>query len=153
MIVYVIRNQVNGKVYVGQTTQSLESRWRHHCWTSTLVAAKMPISRAIAKYGKENFTIAVIRRCRSQRSLDSSELSFAKKLRAFVPHGYNLRAGNGPGSLSPKTKAKISAANKGRKPTAQARHNMSLGHLGRRRSPITDMKLSERYKGRPVSRL
>lgn len=153
MIVYVIRNLINGKVYVGQTIRSLDARWKRHCWNCTVDARRMPISGAIAKYGKDNFSISILCRCESQRSLDSAEIRYARKLNAFAPHGYNLKAGNGPGSMGPEVKAKIRAANTGRKATAQARHNMSLAHVGRSRPASTDRKLSEFYRGRSVSPL
>lgn len=34
VIVYLIRNCVNGKVYVGKTTKSLKRRWQQHVWTA-----------------------------------------------------------------------------------------------------------------------
>jgi hypothetical protein len=31
MIIYVITNTINGKVYVGQTARELNVRWKEHC--------------------------------------------------------------------------------------------------------------------------
>lgn len=30
--IYKITNKINGKIYVGQTTKTLEERFQKHCW-------------------------------------------------------------------------------------------------------------------------
>ena len=55
MIIYCITNKVNGKQYVGQTVRSAEERFKEHCRDK-----KMYISKAIRKYGKENFIVETI---------------------------------------------------------------------------------------------
>ena len=30
-IIYIITNSINDKVYIGQTIQTLKSRWQEHC--------------------------------------------------------------------------------------------------------------------------
>ena len=45
-IVYLIINKVNGKMYVGQTTQKLNNRWGRH-----KIDAKKNINRIFAKIG------------------------------------------------------------------------------------------------------
>jgi group I intron endonuclease len=52
MIIYKITNKVNGKIYVGQTTRSLEERWYGHCSTANQHGI---LGKALIKYGKENF--------------------------------------------------------------------------------------------------
>ena len=60
-IIYIIKNNINGKVYIGQTIQKLKDRWYRHCGKSGLSKNElnMHIKRATLKYGKENFTIEV----------------------------------------------------------------------------------------------
>ena len=69
--IYKIENNINGKIYIGQTIQSLKTRFKRHCSFSALSdsEAKMPIKKAIKKYGKENFTISVVEEC------DDSEIN------------------------------------------------------------------------------
>lgn len=52
--VYKITNLVNNKIYIGQTV-NLNRRWSEHKSKS-----KSPVSRAIKKYGENNFTIEVL---------------------------------------------------------------------------------------------
>jgi group I intron endonuclease len=130
MYIYCITNLINGKKYIGQTIQSVEKRFKRHCWPSTLRRAAMPISLAIKKYGKENFKVELLHECFSQEQLDKMEIYYANNLDTFSPNGYNLRAGNGPGSMSEETKEKIAAANRGQKRSEEAKRNMSNAHKG-----------------------
>lgn len=60
--IYIIRNKVNDKVYVGQTTVSIKLRFQNH-----LSAAKRGldyiIGKAIRKYGKHNFYVELLEEC------------------------------------------------------------------------------------------
>jgi hypothetical protein len=47
--IYLVRNKVNGKVYVGQTTRS-RGRWSQHN-TDPQYDASLPLHLAIRKYG------------------------------------------------------------------------------------------------------
>ena len=63
--VYKITNLINGKIYIGSSTESLgyESRWNQHKRVSTnqnLPAYKYPLYCSIRKYGVNNFTYEVI---------------------------------------------------------------------------------------------
>jgi predicted GIY-YIG superfamily endonuclease len=53
--VYLIRCLANGKVYVGCTTQTVETRWRLHCAASK--KPKYVIARAIAEFGPDAFEV------------------------------------------------------------------------------------------------
>ena len=50
----------NGKVYIGQTTTSVEKRWQEHVSNSKYLRSKMICDAAIKKYGKENIKIDVL---------------------------------------------------------------------------------------------
>lgn len=54
--IYVIENSVNNKLYVGQTTQLVEDRFKQHLKSSNSNSNnKQLIHKAICKHGKENF--------------------------------------------------------------------------------------------------
>ncbi len=56
--IYKIVNRVNGKVYIGQTTDTIEHRFQDHIAESLRERSKnRPLYRAFAKYGLENFYI------------------------------------------------------------------------------------------------
>lgn len=107
----------------------------------------MPVCQAIAKYGKDNFAIKELCSCVSQGELDEKEIFYTNELNTWSPNGYNLRAGHGKGIMSEETRAKIAAANIGKKATPEARKNMSEAHRGKTLSPEQRQKISEANKG------
>lgn len=57
-VIYKITNILNGKIYIGQTTKSIEKRFgQHKCATGNRNSS---ISSSIRKYGEENFSIEII---------------------------------------------------------------------------------------------
>ena len=59
--IYLISNDINSKVYIGQTIQSLKKRFNGHCcYSKSDRSSNMYIKRAIHKYGKEHFSIHLI---------------------------------------------------------------------------------------------
>lgn len=143
--IYIITNNIDGKRYVGQTVQTIKKRFSRHCWEST--KNTMPVDIAIKKYGKESFSIEMVSKCNSQEELNSEELKIAAQLNTFVPYGYNLKAGNGKGSLCEEIKNKISSSNLGKKCTEESKRKMSESHRNKYPSPITRAKLSEACRG------
>lgn len=59
--IYLISNDINDKVYVGQTTQTLSKRFNGHCcYSKSDRSINMYIKRAIHKYGKDHFKIKLL---------------------------------------------------------------------------------------------
>ena len=137
MFIYQITNRINDKIYIGQTTGSLEKRWRAHCSGN---AKTMLISRAIQKHGKENFDIKMIDFCVSLEVLNAAEAEYIESLNALHPNGYNLRPGGNNSPLSEESKNKIREANTGKRASADAIVKMSIAHFGRPKSEAHRMK-------------
>jgi len=151
--IYRITNIINGKHYIGQTLRTVQKRFSSHCWNSMLEKCNMPITRAIRKYGKNNFDLVTLCECASQLELDEMEIRYVKDLKTFVPHGYNLKAGQGRGITSEITKKRIGDANRGKKVGVEARQHMSDAHKGKKLSDTQVQKLRDKYRGRQVSSL
>ena len=100
MVVYKITNLLNGKIYVGQTTQPIEKRFIQHSY------ANSPLGQAMRDCGLENFTIEVIEKCESPAQLNEREKFWIKVLNSKKPNGYNLSSG-----ISAKQKIKIKREN------------------------------------------
>jgi len=115
MLVYRIHNTVNGKNYVGQTRFSLEFRWKGHL-SDARRGSKMPIHRAIRKYGTAAFELSVLQELPDREELDLAEVSMIAFHQALVPYGYNLTTGGTGGyTMSEETKTRIGLALRDRK--------------------------------------
>ncbi len=60
--VYLIKNKVNGKAYVGCSID-IEERWRGHIWETNSKKStgyNFAIHRAIRKYGLDNFEFTIL---------------------------------------------------------------------------------------------
>lgn len=128
MIVYLITNDINGKQYIGQTIKKLNLRWNEH----TSSKSKGALQRAIRKYKKENFSLAILHVCESKEEMDFVETFYISLLNTRAHVGYNLTDGGEgiPGAKrSEVTRKKISLAamgNKNQRPRAHSEHTKEL---------------------------
>jgi group I intron endonuclease len=95
--IYIITNKLNNKQYVGVTDNSLEIRWKSHCYDYNVV------SKAIKKHGKDNFTIEPLLECSSMDEAYDLEPVYIIKHKTKFPNGYNISDG-GKGSQVGKRK-------------------------------------------------
>lgn len=94
--IYKITNNVNGKVYIGQTIQTIKERFYQHCATKCSDSVlNMAIHKAIKKYGKSNFTIEVIEEV-DKDSLNDREKFWIEYYNSYN-NGYNSTRGGQDG--------------------------------------------------------
>lgn len=153
MIIYKITNLVNGKSYIGKTTQSLERRWNGHK-KSARSGSMVKLACAIRKHGADNFVVEVIERMTTDVGLDVAEQLWIKHLKT-KDCGYNMTDGgegrrggvpwNKGRTLSAETREKIRArlygrpsGRKGSKASAELKAKLSAAHQG--------VKLSEAHR-------
>ena len=103
-VIYKIINNVNGKIYIGQTVRAIEERINEH-FKETCKNLKYPLQKAIVKYGEENFAVEIIEKCLTKKILDEREKYWIKFYR-FNDHRfvYNIAeggSGSGSGKDSP----------------------------------------------------
>lgn len=98
--IYKITNKINNKVYIGQTTLSVEQRWDSHvhdCFSGKANIEKRPLYEAMLKYGLENFTIELIEEVQNACDLDAREIYYIKQYNSYVgfdnSNGYNATLG------------------------------------------------------------
>lgn len=122
-LIYLTQRLADGKVYVGQTIKkSLIGRYRSFA-SPILDRCNRPIDRAFRKHGGKAFQFLTLMDGVPDDQLDAWERWWIKALNATDREcGYNLESGgNKKKKLSPETKEKMSAWQKGRPMTGSRR--------------------------------
>lgn len=111
MIIYKATNLVNGKVYIGQTIQELWARKAHHKHIALKDKRDTIFTRAIRKYGWENFDWKIIDSASDIDELNQKEIYWINYYNSFGKNGYNSTLG-GEGTVGcthdEETRSKIS---------------------------------------------
>ena len=101
MKIYLTKNLINGKGYVGQHVSNNE--------VDDYLGSGILLEKAIRKHGKANFVNGVIEFCKSEKELNEREEYWILKLNTLNPTGYNISAsgyGNGTRGVEPWNKGK-----------------------------------------------
>jgi group I intron endonuclease len=110
-IIYLVRNKINGKVYVGQSIKPLSIRWTQHVSDAKHNTGCKLIARAIRKYKREAFEVSVLASGVQGPELDALEKEWIAKLRsADLQYGYNRTIGGTGCAAVDEVRAKISEA-------------------------------------------
>jgi len=155
--IYVVTNRINGKQYVGQTVGGVLKRWTQHK-SAARTKRKLHFHAAINKYGETNFGVEQVAWAFSKAYCDQLEEAWIRTLRTHEREfGYNSTFGGEGARHIPETKAKLSAAKKG-KPGHKRTPEQSLAagarqagekawNWGRRASEETRQKMSAIHSG------
>ncbi len=127
--VYLIRNLVNNKVYVGQTKNFNQRKYGHRY--AMKKGVERPLYRAMRKYGFENFTFEVLEEC-TDESINEREQHWVVQFDSFNPErGYNLTSGgNQDTNVSEETKRKLSESLRGKSKTDEHKRRISDSRMG-----------------------
>ena len=147
-VVYLARNRINGKCYVGQTTQDSEVRFHQH--RTRRNSRCRAFAAALAKHGADVFEFSVLMKAATRSDLDQAEIRFIGEFNSMAPNGYNVRAGGSAGTHTEATRLKISAGNKGKKQSVQQRAAASERMRGTSLSAVSRAKISATLKGRSL---
>lgn len=170
--VYMIRNMVNGKVYIGSASVCMRRRWWQHKTTLRMGKHKNPhLQAAWNKYGREAFEFSILVYCTPEECIKSEQAGIDAFDATNRELGYNQYpvAGSPTGHVvSPETRVKL--AEKARNPSPETRARMSASqkaynaslteeerakrfsmNVGRQWSPEAIAKRGAANKGRKLS--
>ena len=102
MIIYKSTNKITGKIYIGQTTKSLEQRIKGHI-NESKIDKNRPFLSSINKYGEDNFTFETIDSANNLNELNDKEIYWINFYNSISPNGYNV-TGGGQGKKMKTTK-------------------------------------------------
>jgi group I intron endonuclease len=133
-IIYLIKNKINNKCYIGQTIRTLEKRWKEHSNSNSNGSV---INNAILKYLPENFDVSVLIETDNDK-LDDLEVKFIKEYNSLYPNGYNIQTG---GNLNKKH------CNESREKMRLLKLGDKNHNFGKPRDDETKKKISESKSG------
>lgn len=165
-IIYIHRNKINGKCYVGQTIQKPKMRWLNGA--GYIECPKF--YRAIIKYGWDNFEHLILSDIyTTQEELNAAEIATISKYDSFND-GYNATAGGDNFGIEPWNKGKKYPGKfskggtweNGHEPwnkglsgqytlSEETKRKIGASQKGRTVSEETGRKISEAKKGHTVS--
>lgn len=152
--VYKHVNKVNGKQYIGITKQLPQERWGDG---GKNYKEKCPAFwNAIEKYGWDAFEHVIVAAGLSRDEACDLEITLIRnEMTQDRAHGYNILSGGSAPSIPEEVRAKMSAAMAGNKNglgkpcSEQKRAKISAAQKGRRLSEEHKRKLSAAKKGKP----
>jgi group I intron endonuclease len=90
--IYIIRNTVNKKVYIGQTHVSIKLRFQNHL-SAARRGLDYVIGKAIRKYGEDKFYVELLEECTTEELNDREKYWIAFFNSTNNKFGYNMSIG------------------------------------------------------------
>lgn len=137
--IYIIKNKINGKIYVGQTTNFKKRKTQHlNRYKRKDYKEHSRLYKAMHKHGVENFDFIFLEKC-SKEKLNEREMALIEHFDSYK-NGYNAtKGGNNPVAYwegkkrDEETNEKIAEKLRGKSwgsHSKEARQKISEGHKG-----------------------
>ena len=136
--IYRYTNRINGKSYIGKST-NIEQRKNGHL-RKTKNGDTAYFHNALRKYGEQNFDFEILELCQ-ESELDERERYYIEHFNTTMPNWYNMTVGGDGGNMfdvrtaeqQEETRRKMSESHKGLKHTAEEKEKISLAKKGKPR--------------------
>lgn len=138
--IYKIVNKVNGKTYIGQTSENFQRRYFLHNWKlCNNIHDNKYLQRSWNKYGEDNFQFEIVEGLEDSSMLNDREIYWIKYYRENG-NCYNMQDGGQPKCLhqyiSLESRKHVGELNRqrilGTKLSDETKHKMSESHKGKR---------------------
>jgi group I intron endonuclease len=141
-VIYKITNNINNKIYIGQTIHTFDKRYWNNLYKYT---HNIYLKRAIKKYGIENFHIdKEVYIAYSKEELDKKEKELIKLYKCNnKKYGYNYLSGGHNGTHNAESRKKISEAQKGQL-------NHMYGKYGKENPKYSRVPMNCSYCGKEI---
>ena len=148
---YLVINKKTNKKYIGQTAKTIEERWNKHL-SSVRLGSSLYFHKSLRKYGATNFSVEVLHECLTKEEMDFVEIFYIHLLGTKAPNGYNSTCG-GEGTIGHKHSEnsiqKMRESHKGFVVTEEHRRKLSRALIGKPKSVMHSLHISEGSKGIP----
>lgn len=140
--VYLIRNTINGKCYIGKTINNPKRRiWEHlNCTTM----GNRLIRSDVEKFGIKSFVSEYLHEGISGELLDTHEIEAIKTHNTLAPNGYNLTKG-GEGRVSANMRIQRKASNLATKALRKSKSDLKK-QIGNSLTVLMERDEISRYK-------
>lgn len=132
--IYCITNKVNGKKYIGQST-NLDARMKSHIYNLRYGKHhNLHLQAAYNKYGEKAFYLTIVEKYEKidQGSLDDLEKDYILASQSYdLRYGYNMQFGGIAGKPTVESREKISESNRRRAVTIETRVKMASHRKGK----------------------
>ncbi len=142
-MIYLITNTINGKRYIGKTTQPLDKRWYQHCKNAEY-GGDTYLYKAIRKYGAASFRCEYL-----ADGLDEEEILLIEQLKPE----YNMTLGGDGGDTSSSLnyKTALSRRNyKGQNNPNYGKRGIDSPNYGKTRTEDQKENYRRSYKGKRI---
>jgi group I intron endonuclease len=87
--IYIIKNKINDKVYIGQTKGTINKRWIGHKSRANK-GSNLVVHSAMRLHGIENFNIEFLECVKTLEEANKKEFELVNKFNSKCPNGYNM---------------------------------------------------------------
>ena len=143
--VYMHKNKINGKVYIGITKQKVKERWQNGLGYKR----NSLFYNAINKYSWNNFEHIILFEHLTKEEAEKKEIELIAYYKSNNRnYGYNIEKGGHCNTMTEEIKKKISNSNKGIKRTKEFKEKCRINNIGKKHTQATKEKMSKSQLGK-----